>query len=125
MDSKCYCNCCRPAVPAPPGGVWYPDKPTAGSGGGCCPTPPPSDGGCSGGCDFPPIGYGAGFTLDDIVSMTFNGVDVDSALLNGIEVWENHSPVLSLSSLFVSLPQQDGPVFIDVMSNTSWEVFNR
>lgn len=124
MDSKCYCNCCRPAVPAPPGGVWYPDKPSTGLGGGCCPTPP-SDGECSGGCDFPPIGYGAGFTLDDIVSMIFNGVDVDSALLNGIEVWENHSPVLSLSSLFVSLSQQGGPVFIDVMSNTSWEVFNR
>lgn len=126
MD-RCCCTCCSP-VPSPPGGVWYPDVSIV-SGGGSVVVPPEGGGGCScgGGSDgypFPPISGIGGFSLSDVVSMTFNGVEVSSAVFNGTEVWGLYSPELSLSANFVEIDQMGVGSVLRVFSNGPWVVEN-
>lgn len=90
---------------------------------------PPDGGGCScgGGSDdypFPPISGIGGFSLSDVVSMTFNGVEVSSVVFNGTEVWGLYSPELSLSANFVELNQMGVGSVLRVFSNSSWVVEN-
>lgn len=126
MNTCCGCTCVM--TPEPPGGVWYPAGGNVQQGGTCT-------GGC--GCDCNCGGSSSeecggnrfdglvpGFLPADIISMTFNGVDVKSLSYGDKVIWDNSDSELSVSANSVSLKSDGAGVAVGVFSNTSWVVEN-